>query len=204
MSLGPLPLEAYLDRLASTAPAPGGGTAAAIAGATGAALAEMVLGLTLGREKYASVQARLEPLLPDARALRDEFLRLADEDARAYEAFVRAGKLPKASPEEQAARKAAMQHAALGAAEVPLRTARAAVEALRVLAPIAKLGNPNARSDAIVGAWHAHAAYQGARLNVLANLDGIGDAAKAAQLRAEVEALGKDAEAFLAEARSAA
>jgi formiminotetrahydrofolate cyclodeaminase len=96
-----------------------------------------------------------------------------------------------------------MQRAAEGAARVPLNTAQSAVEALRVLALLAKLGNPNARSDAIAGAWLAWASFQGARLNVLANLDGLGDAAKASALRADVDRLAKAAEGYLADARAA-
>lgn len=201
MSYGPLPIEGFLDRLASHEPTPGGGTAAALAGATASALAEMVLQLTLGREKFKDAEPQLAPLLPDARELRAEFLRLADEDSRAYEAFVAAGRLPKGTSAEQDARKAAMQRAALWAAEVPLHTAQAALEALRILAKLARLGNPSARSDALVGAWHAWAAFQGGRLNVLANLDSLGDASRSARFRAELERLGKEAEALLAEAR---
>ena len=204
MSFAPLPLEGYLDKLAGREPTPGGGTAAAVAGATAAALAEMVLGLTLGRAKYAAVEPELAPLLPRARALRATFLRLADDDSAAYDGFVQAGRMPKATPEEQAARDAAMRAAALRASEVPLATAQRSVEALEVLAALARKGNPNARSDAVVGALHAWVAYQGARLNVEANLPGLGDPARAQALQGELAQLGKRAEALLAEARGVA
>lgn len=204
MSWSPLPLEGWLDRLASKEPTPGGGSAAAVAGATACALGEMVLGLTLGREKFAAVEAQLAPLLPEFRELRAEFLRLADQDSAAYDAFMAAVRLPKATPAEQEARKAAMQQAAKRAAEVPLHTAQAAVEALRRLALVARLGNPNARSDAVVGAMHAWTAYHGARLNVLANLDGLGDPSSAAQFRRDLDHLAKEAEGLLGEARASA
>lgn len=201
MSFGPLPLEGFLDRIAAREPTPGGGTASAVAGAMACALGEMVLGLTLGKEKFASVEARLAPLLPEFHELRAEFLRLADQDSAAYDGFVAAARLPKATPPEQAARRAAMQRAALKASEVPLRTAESAVEAMKRLALLAQLGNPNARSDAVVGAYLAWTAFQGGRLNVLANLDGLGDAAKAQAFRAGLGRLGKEAEAALAEVR---
>lgn len=200
VSFGPLPLEGYLDKLASAEPTPGGGTAAAVAGATASALAEMVLGLTLGKEKFKDREPALLPMLPQARRLRGEFLTLADQDARAYDGFVHAMRLPKGTPQEQEARKRAMQHAALVASEVPMRTAHAAVEALGLLGALAQLGNPSARSDVHVAALHAWVAFEGGRLNVLANLDGLGDAAKAQQFRAELDGLAKRAEQLRASA----
>jgi formiminotetrahydrofolate cyclodeaminase len=204
MGFAALPLEAYLDRLASKDPTPGGGTASAIAGASACALGEMVLGLTLGREKYAAVQAELAPMLPDLTALRLEFLRLADEDSRAYASYMEAMRLPKGNAQEQEQRTLAMRRAARRAAEVPLRTAAASVEASRRLAVLAAKGNPNARSDAIVGALHAWTALQGATLNVQANLDGMGDAALAQAMRRDLERFTKEAEDLLARARSSA
>lgn len=197
MSFGPLPLESFLDRLAGTEPTPGGGTASAVAGALACALAELVLGLTLGREKFKAAEPELAPLLSRARAMRAELLRLADEDSRAYEGFVAAARLPKATPQEQAARRAAMAEAALRAAEVPLRTQGLAVEALRVLGACARLGNPSARSDAEVGSLLAWSAAHGARANVLVNLPGLGDEPKAADLRRRAEDLGREADALL-------
>lgn len=202
MSFSPLPLEGFLDRIANREPTPGGGTASAVAGAMAAALGEMVVGLTAGKEKFAQVEAQVAPLGPEFRELREEFLRLADQDSRAYEGFVQAMRLPKGTPAEQAARKAAMQRAALRASEVPLHTAEAAVETLRRLALVARLGNPNARSDAVVGAHLAMTAFQGGRLNVLANLDGLGDPGRAQEFRGALERLAKDAEAALAEVRA--
>jgi methenyltetrahydrofolate cyclohydrolase len=196
VSFGPLPLEGYLDKLASAEPTPGGGTASAVAGATAAALAEMVLGLTLGKAKFKAAEPALAPLLPRARALRLQFMALADEDSRAYDRFVAALRLPKASDAEQAAREAAMQRAAAHAADVPLRTARAALATLELLGPLLQHGNPNARSDVLVASHHAVVAFEGGRLNVLANVDGLGDAAKAGALRAELESLAKRAEAL--------
>jgi formiminotetrahydrofolate cyclodeaminase len=203
MHFGALPLEGLLDRVASAEPTPGGGTASAVAGALGCALCEMVLGLTLGRPKFAAEEGRLAPLLPDARELRAEFLRLADEDSRAYAAFVEAARLPKGTPAEQGARSAAMRRAARRAAEVPLRTAECAVEALRIAAALGQHANPSARTDALVGALLAGSAFQGARRNVLANLDGMGDPALAQQMRGQLDTMGKLAEALLADARGA-
>ncbi|HEV8359822.1 MAG TPA: cyclodeaminase/cyclohydrolase family protein [Candidatus Thermoplasmatota archaeon] len=201
--IGPLPLENVLDHLASAEPTPGGGTAAALAGATGAALAEMVLGLTLGKDKFKDREATLAPLLPQARNFRALFLSLADQDSAAYEGFVRAMRLPKATPAEQAARKAQLQGAALVATEVPLATMRAAAGLLAVLQSVAQLGNPNARSDAWVGAHFAWVAFEGGRLNVQANLDQLLPE-HAARIRAEVAELAKRAEALHAGALAGA
>lgn len=201
MSYAFLPFDEVLNHLASREPAPGGGTASALAGAMSCALSEMVLGLTLGRERFAAAQAELAPLLPEARALRAELLRLADEDAAAYRGFARAAKLPKATPSEAEARRRATQHAALRAAEVPLRTAEAALEALRVAERCAKLGNPNARSDAAVGALLAWSCFDGARRNVLANLPSCA-AREAEQLRARLAPLEARGGELLALARA--
>lgn len=201
MSFDYLPLGEVLNHLAGSEPTPGGGTASALAGATSCALSEMVLGLTLGREKYAAAQAELAPLLPDARALRAEFLRLADADSAAYEGFVRAMKLPKGNQDEADARRRAMQQAAFRAAEVPLHTAQAAVEALRIAERCAKLGNTNARSDSVVAALLAWTCFHGARLNVLANLASC-EPKQAEQLRAQLAPLEPRAEHLLAAARA--
>ncbi|MCA1813747.1 MAG: cyclodeaminase/cyclohydrolase family protein [Halobacteriales archaeon] len=201
MSWGSLPFENVLDHLASPAPAPGGGTASALSGAMSCALSEMVLGLTLGREKFAGVEAELAPLVPQVRALRADLLRLADADSAAYEGFVRAMKLPKATQPEQAERKRAIEQAALHAAEVPLRTAQAAVEAARIAERCAKLANPNARSDAVVAALLAWSCFEGARRNVLANLPSM-EPKRAEQLRAQLAPLEPEADRLLARARA--
>jgi formiminotetrahydrofolate cyclodeaminase len=169
-SLGHLLLGSLLDRLASSDPVPGGGSAAAIAGAMGAALVAMVAELTIGRPDYAEHEAALIELRAAAHDRRLSLLSLAEEDAAAYEAVVRARRMPRESEAERATRAAAVRVAMIGAAEVPLRTARVAAEVLALADRIASIGNRVAVSDAGVAAQLARAALRGAVLNVRINL----------------------------------
>ena len=118
---------------------------------------------------------------------------LAGEDARAFDAVLRAMRQPRTSDDEKRARQAAVQQALHGAAEVPLRVMRRAVDVLTMLPDLARTGNPNAVSDVAVGALLAHAAACGALHNVRINLASIKDETFAAKLRADAEALGDEA-----------
>ncbi|HVL87808.1 MAG TPA: cyclodeaminase/cyclohydrolase family protein [Candidatus Thermoplasmatota archaeon] len=173
-------LEGLLAKIALPTPTPGGGTAAALLAALGCALGRMVVSLTVGKEKYREVESALA--LDGARLdeLRGRFLALAEEDAQSFEAVLAARRMPKATPEEQALRQAAVEEATTKAAAVPLETATLAVEALSILREIALKGNPNAATDAGTGALACHAATQGALLNVRVNVAGL-----AAQSRRE-------------------
>jgi formiminotetrahydrofolate cyclodeaminase len=128
---GKLSLEHFLDALASNAPTPGGGTAAAVGGAMGASLAEMVAALTLSKEKYAASHDALRPIAEAARHARREFVSLAREDSAAYESVVAARRLPKETEEQKADRAQKIAVANKLAAEVPMRTAQAAVGSWR-------------------------------------------------------------------------
>ena len=165
-------LAGFLDALASEAPTPGGGTAAATAAAMGAALAEMVSGLTLSKEKYAASHDAVRPIAEAARAARRDFLALAREDAEAYDAVVAARRLPKASEEEKRSRDTAIAAANRRATEVPMRTARAAAALLAHLPVLVERGNPNAASDVGSAALLLDAATEAALLNVGINLSG--------------------------------
>ena len=182
-----------LTAFASDAPTPGGGTAAALAGAIGAALAEMVASLTLSKEKYAAVHEAVRPIAGLARRTRQELQRLAREDSDAYDAVVAARRLPKETPDQQRVRARKISETNHLAAEVPLRTARAAVRLLGALPDLAKKGNPNAASDAGAAALLLEAATQAALLNVTINLAGIDDVASTADMRAESQRLGEEA-----------
>ena len=182
---GKLSLEQFLDALASEAPTPGGGTAAAAAGAMGAALAEMVAALTLSKEKYAASHEAMRPIAEAARVARAELLRLAREDSEAYEAVVAARRLPKETEEQKAVRAQKIAAANEHAAEVPMRTARAAVRLLSALPDLAAKGNPNAVSDAGAAALLLDACVEAALLNVGINLPGIEDAAFVAAMQRE-------------------
>jgi len=185
--------EDLLMAFASDAPTPGGGTAAALAGAIGAALAEMVASLTLSKEKYAAVHEAVRPIAGLARRTRQELQRLAREDSDAYDAVVAARRLPKETPDQQRVRTRKISETNQLAAEVPLRTARAAARLLGALPDLAKKGNPNAASDAGAAALLLEAATQAALLNVAINLAGIDDVASTADMRAESQRLGEEA-----------
>jgi formiminotetrahydrofolate cyclodeaminase len=161
---------ALTERLASSDPVPGGGSAAALAGAMAAALVAMVAELTSGRPEYAAHDAAINELRVGALARRALLLELAEEDAVAYNSVVRARRMPKDSESEREVRTEAMRSAMLDAARVPLRTAVVAAEVLELAERIAPIGNRNAVSDAGVAAQLASAALRGALLNVRINL----------------------------------
>ena len=123
MELNQLRVSEFVQVTASDAPAPGGGSVSALAGALAAALAEMVAHLTAGREKYAAVQEEMQPLLEELPALRGKLLEAVDRDSRAFDRYMEALAMPKATPEEQTARKAAMQEGLKEAAQVPMEVA---------------------------------------------------------------------------------
>ena len=169
-ALAELTVDGLLERLSSSAPIPGGGSAAAIAGAMGAGLVAMVAALTVGRAEYAEAEPMARKLGAAAASVRDELIDLAQRDSEAYEAVVRARRLPRDTDEQRAARTASLADAMRLAAEIPLETARVAARAVELAARIAPIGNRNAASDAGVAAQLASAAVRGAILNVRINL----------------------------------
>jgi formiminotetrahydrofolate cyclodeaminase len=180
-------LSDYLAALAAATPTPGGGSAAGLTGAMGAALVEMVAGLSLakGAGEHASVQ---RTALERAAAARGELLTLAEEDAVAFTAFMQALKLPKSSEGEREARTVALSSAALRAAEVPLATLRAAVAVAESALSLADRSIFSAASDLAVAARFARAAGESAAENVEANLPYIEDAETRAALARQTEA----------------
>jgi formiminotetrahydrofolate cyclodeaminase len=189
-----LSLDDFLGALASEAPTPGGGTAAAIAGAMGAALIEMVAALTLSREKYASAHQAVRSIADAARTTRGELAALAREDSEAYEGVVAARRLPKESPEEKAERNRLLSAANRHATEVPMRSARAAMRLLAALPELVEKGNPSAASDAGSAALLLEAATEAALLNVGINLSGIADAGFVGQMQRETTDLQTEAQ----------
>jgi len=183
-------LTSYLDALAAATPAPGGGSAAGIAGAMGAALVEMVAGLSLakpdanGAEHSGLQRAAIER----ARGARVNLLQLAEDDAVAYGAFMEALKLPKSSDEERSARTAAISAAAQRAAEVPLATLRAAVAVAEAARSILEKSLVAAASDLEVAARFARAAGESAAENVEANLPYIDDPQTRAEIASQTSA----------------
>lgn len=189
--------EAYLDRsvralleaFGAPHPTPGGGSAAALAGAIGAALCLKVATLPRTRSGSDAERATLALLQPELIRLRDVLLRLVDEDARAYLAVVAASRLPRGTPEAQARRAAEVQAALERAAAVPLETMRAAADLLAVAERVVLCGSPRAASDVAVAVDLLAAAVRGAHANVTANLDDLADRGRAARLRAEADRL---------------
>lgn len=163
----------FVGSVASAAPTPGGGSVVAHAGALAAALAQMVAGLTVGRKKYAAVEGEMRNIALRAAALGTQLSALAARDAEAYGAVAAAYKLPKEGSGALEARDRAIDEALMGAAEVPLETARACAMVAELAASVATLGNSNAVSDAGVAALLADAAGRGAAYNVRINVAGM-------------------------------
>jgi formiminotetrahydrofolate cyclodeaminase len=165
-----LSVQELLERLGSSDPVPGGGSASALAAAMGAALVAMVAELTIGRAEYVEHEETVRHLRFDAIERRAELVSLAQEDATAYDAVVQARRMPKDTEADKATRTEALGKAMVGAARAPLRAAVVAGEVLDLAERIAPIGNRNAVSDAGVGALLAAAGLRGALLNVRINL----------------------------------
>ena len=180
-------IQTFLDELAGPTPAPGGGSAAAAAGAMGAALVSMVANLTVGREKFADVEAQMKEVLVRSEALRAELTQLITDDAEAFNTIMAAFRLPKDTDKEKAARQEAIQAGTQQATLTPLATARACAEVIELAKLVAEKGNPNAVSDAGAGAACAQAGLKAAALNVLINLPSIKDQAFVSTHQAELD-----------------
>lgn len=180
-------LSTFIDQLASGEPTPGGGSAAALAGATGAALTAMVARLTIGKKRYAEVEPQMQTIAARAETLRARLTALVQEDADAFNQVRDAFRLPKGTEEELAARAEAVQAGLTAATLTPLETARACVEVLELAEQVVADGNANASTDGGVGALLAHAGLQGAVWNVRVNLGSIADAAFVDDTRAAAD-----------------
>jgi formiminotetrahydrofolate cyclodeaminase len=165
----------FLDGLASKAPTPGGGSAAALAGALGAGLVSMVCQFTVGREKYAEVEDDMQRVLSRSEELRGELQEAVDADVAAYGSYSRASAMSRDSDEEKEARAAALEGALRESTEVPLGVAERCVELLELAVEAAEKGNVYLISDAAVGAELAAAARASAELNVRLNAGGLED-----------------------------
>ncbi len=182
-------IDEFVFSVAAPTAVPGGGSVAALAGWLASALGEMVAGLTEGKKKFTAVRQEAAALHQRLAAASSDLRKLVDEDAAAYLAVVSAIGLAKETEEQKAARSEAIQKATRNATETPLRTARTAASILDLLATLLAIGNPNARSDAAVGAQLAYAAVKGAQYNVMANLSGLKDDGFARACRDEVSEL---------------
>jgi len=163
----------FTDLLSTDAPAPGGGSVAALCGALAAGLAAMVANLTVGRKGQESVWEEMIGLAERAQAEKDSYLRAVDEDTDAFNKVMDALRIRAATDEERAAKEAAMREANRGATLVPLSVLERTPSTLRLAADVAAKGNPNSLSDAGVAGLAARTAAEGAYYNVLINLNGM-------------------------------
>ncbi len=180
-------IKTFLDALASGSPTPGGGGAAALMGAQAAALVSMVCHLTLGKPKYATVQAEIQTILEQSEALRVKFVTLVSDDAVVFNKVMAAYGLAKDSDAEKLIRSEAIQEALKSATDVPLTCAKASAEVLALSQQVAGHGNLNVISDAGVAALAAFGALKSAALNVYVNTGTIKDTAFVESRLAELE-----------------
>jgi formiminotetrahydrofolate cyclodeaminase len=189
-------LAAFLEELGSSAPAPGGGAATALVGALASSLAEMVARLTVGKPKFASVEAAMVESIAQAQAAREDLLALVAQDEAAFALVAAAYRQPKATDEEKARREDAIQSALADAMRPPLRMMERVCDVLSLASEVATSGNRTVVSDAGCAALFGEAAVRAAALNVLANVVLLRDDALAGEARATVARLEEQAQAL--------
>jgi formiminotetrahydrofolate cyclodeaminase len=179
----------WLEALASSAPSPGGGAAAALNAAIGAALIEMACQLTIGRPRYVQHEAEMLAALSEATKLRDRALQLAADDVKAFGAVGEAYKLPRETDEQKQARTEQIRRALQGATEVPLDTAVLAGNLIKLAGRIVGGANVSVLADVAAAAVSARAALEVALINVEANLAALGDASRGQHLSERLTAV---------------
>ena len=196
MKLIDMQVKDYLELLKSDAPAPGGGSVSALAGAQGVGLFMMVADLTLGKEKYADYQEICAQAKEKGMALYEELVESIDKDTDAFNLIAAAFKMPKETDEEKAARRKAIADGTLVATQVPFRTMQLGYEGLMIAKEMIGKSNPNAASDLGVAILNLTGCIKGAWLNVLINLPGVKDEEKAAYYAAEGKKMYDEADAI--------
>ncbi len=184
----------FIDELSAPTPTPGGGSAAAYAGAMGAALVSMVAGLTIGRKKYAEVEAEMQAVRVMAEKLRADLTQSVDDDAASFEILMATFKLPKETDEQKDARNSAIIKATLNAAHIPLNVSENAVKVMELALKCAQRGNLNAISDAMSGFAMARAALTAAGYNVRVNINSLEDKSAGEKMLKELAELEKKAD----------
>ncbi len=180
-------IQEFLDQLASSAPTPGGGGAAALLGAIGAALTSMVCNLTVDKEKYQDVEEEMKSTLRTAEDLRASLTDMIAADVEVFDRLMGSYGLPKGTDEEKTVRSEAIQVALREATDVPLNCARACAEVISVSRSAAEKGNVNVISDAGVSVMAAYGGLKSAALNVYINAGSIKDKAFSEERLAELE-----------------
>ena len=193
----------FIEELAAPTPTPGGGSAAAYAGAMGAGLVAMVAGLTIGKKKYADVEAEMQAVRVVAENLRKELTQAVDDDASAFEVLMGTFRLPKETDEEKAARSAAIITATLNAAHIPLHVSEQVIRVMELALKCVKKGNANAASDAMSGFAMCRAALTAAGYNVRINLKSLEDPSAGGKMLADLAKLEARAEQLEKEIRQA-
>ncbi len=184
--LGDTTIETWLEQLGSAAPAPGGGAAAAMSTAIGAALVGMVANLTIGKPAYAEWDGLATIARDKSTALRADALRLAEEDAAAFNALMATYRLPKSTDAEKAARSAAIQDALVASAQVSVDIAYTAMELIGLAKALPGRSNRSVVSDVAIAAASAAAGLESAIVNVDVNINAIRDHTVKAQLTSKI------------------
>ena len=194
-------IAAYLGRLASGDPTPGGGAAAAVTAAQGVALLSMVCNLTIGKKKFADVEGEVQSILETCETARRQMLVLGDRDMEVFGTIMEVYRMPKTTPEETEARSAAIQAALKASSEVPFELFKRCQALLPLTDRLEQIGNPNVLSDVIVGRHLLIAGMLSAKANVEVNLDGIDDAefceAKRKVMREALNGLGESCQGLV-------
>lgn len=194
-------IDEFLNDLASSSPAPGGGSVAALSGALGAALTSMVANLTIGKKKYIDVEPNMKKVVREAEDLRVKFASLVEKDTQAFNKVMEAFGLPKETEDQKALRSAAIDEATREATLIPLEVMKHCIDCLALAREVASKGNRNSISDAGVSGLMLHAACEGGALNVKINLNTIRDTDFVGWKSEEVESLLKTSKMMIEEIR---
>ncbi len=186
-------VSSFLEELSSKKPTPGGGGAAGLAGAVGTALGEMVVNLTLGKKKYADVEEEMQSILMTLTQMREEFLRLADEDAVVFAPLAAAYSLPVTTEEEKKKKEAILEDLLVSAALVPLSVMELCLKSLNLLEVLGEKGSRLAVSDVGVGVQMIRASILGAKMNVYINTKTMIKREKARELNARAQSVSEEA-----------
>lgn len=185
-------VSSFLEELSSKKPTPGGGGAAGLAGAVGTALGEMVVNLTLGKKKYADVEEEMQSILITLTQMREEFLRLADEDAVVFAPLAAAYSLPATTEEEKKKKEVILEDLLVSAALVPLSVMELCLKTLNLLEFLGEKGSRLAVSDVGVGVQMIRASILGAKMNVYINTKTMVHREKARELNARAQSVSEE------------